>query len=241
MADYDGTPGNDKLTYPEHGTKDNDVYYGYEGNDTLDGGPGADVMYGGPSADHLHGDDINSETAAGTEVRVTVSGDAYQGQPEMRVLLGNEEIGRVHVTARHDIGEWQVLTFTAPGGVDAKQLRLEFVEDAYDEGIGDRNLWVAKVEANGKVFDALAGRLDPPQWSGDPEHAVLQEHGYVLPSKGALQFSLPPVTHSGLRILVSPNRASSWKFRTIPRSCKKPIRVRWLSSSKMPCASHIST
>jgi hypothetical protein len=49
----------------------------------------------------------------GTEVKVTVSGDAYLGQPEMRVLLDGKEIGGLRVAARHDIGDWQTLVFNA--------------------------------------------------------------------------------------------------------------------------------
>ena len=134
-----------------------------------------------------------ANTVEGTEVRVTVSGDAYLGQPEMRVLLDGAEIGRLQVAARHAIGEWQTLAFTAPGVVSVGELRIRFVEDAVapDPSDGDRNLWVAKVEVNGQAIDALAGTLVPeqkfPDATGKP---VPQAHGYVLPTAGDPVFDL---------------------------------------------------
>lgn len=129
-------------------------------------------------------------TVRGSEVRVTVSGDEFQGQPELRVLLDGKPIGGIRVTARHDLGEWTTLSFSAPRHVDPKRLELRFVEDAYAEHagtvIGDRNLWVAKVEVNGKSIDALAGHNATVDNAGEPGQA----HGYVMPRAGTLSFDL---------------------------------------------------
>lgn len=83
-------------------------------------------------------------------IKLSASGDSYEGSPQYRVLVDGVQVGGVQaVSAAHESGHWQTATFTAPSG-DFDNVRVEFLNDAYGGSAStDRNLYVAWIEVNG--------------------------------------------------------------------------------------------
>lgn len=103
---------------------------------------------------------------------VRASGDAWKGDPMVKVLADGKQIGSVtSVTADHAAGAWQDIAFTAPS--DIAELRIQFLND--DWGMRpdlDRNLYIDKVIVGGATLqaeDALYVRSTGSELLGDDQ------------------------------------------------------------------------
>ena len=95
----------------------------------------------------------------GSTVKVTASGDMYNGAPQFQLLLDGKPFGAVQtVTTAHSWSgnaAWQTFSFTLPDGARAADVGVQFLNDAYGTGKGqDRNLYVKSVEVDGKLAKA---------------------------------------------------------------------------------------
>jgi hypothetical protein len=93
-------------------------------------------------------------------IKLRVSGDHFNGNPEFQVVIDNHLIGANNgVQAVHDQHQWQDITLPT-GDLDpsiAHDVVVRFVNDASDGGRGtaeghDRNLFVDSLEFGGRVY-----------------------------------------------------------------------------------------
>jgi hypothetical protein len=88
-------------------------------------------------------------------ITVRVCGSALNGDPNFALTLNGRVIDATNlVTADRADGEWEVFTykgsFVTPG-VTAYRLGVQFTNDAFQAGVGDRNIWVDEVSLNGVI------------------------------------------------------------------------------------------
>ncbi|MFO1192128.1 MAG: carbohydrate-binding domain-containing protein [Rhodoferax sp.] len=127
---------------------------GASGNDTLRGGAGQDSLAGGDGADLLWGD-ADGEVASAmpiTSLSVVARGSVCEGVwPTMEVWLAGTRVQTVSVQS----SIWTAYTITVPTGTAAHSVDLVFTNDAYRPDLGqDRNLYVDRIEVNGRAFSA---------------------------------------------------------------------------------------
>ena len=92
--------------------------------------------------------------AEGDDVVVLkVSGDAYLGDPSFTVTVNGRVVGLGGpVIADNVEGEWQTFTFKGDFNLDGTdRVGVQFTNDAYKAGVGDRNLYVDAVTLNDDV------------------------------------------------------------------------------------------
>ena len=91
-----------------------------------------------------------------SEITLHVSGDHYNGAPQMRVSVDGVVIGTYTVTADRGSGQWQDVTITGDfGAAGPNNVQVEYINDAWGGvGVGDRNLVIDKITVNGTVFEA---------------------------------------------------------------------------------------
>ncbi len=151
-----GGGGNDAL----RGLGGNDRLFGDDGADHLYGGFGCDKLYGGNGSDNLVGDDP-TETGALEQVntlvihaRGTVCEDVW---PTMEVWINGVKVQTFSVSS----AGFAAYTVTSPLGMSARNVDILFVNDAYRSDLGqDRNLYLDRIEVNGRVLGAKdAGAL----------------------------------------------------------------------------------
>ncbi len=91
-------------------------------------------------------------------ITVRVCGSALNGDPNFALTLDGRVIDSTNlVSADQAEGEWEVFTFRGTfvtPGVTAYRVGVQFTNDAYQAGVGDRNLWVDQVSLNGVVNTA---------------------------------------------------------------------------------------
>jgi hypothetical protein len=111
-----------------------------------------------------------SSTSSGSDtLTLQVSGDQYNGDPQIEVFVDGQQIGGTYtVTADHSSGQTQTITIT--GNFDpsvAHQVQVEFVNDAWDgtswwsnggsaDG-HDRNVYVESISLNGQTLEGSQG------------------------------------------------------------------------------------
>lgn len=176
-----GAQGDDHLD----GGDGSDVLYGGGGNDTLVGGLGNDSLFGEQGDDTLYARGTSrangldrveflpgygrpdAATQPGNRIenviRVTASGDEWQGLPRVRLLLDGQEIGGpMTVTASRKKGQAQVLEFRTDANLEsARNIQLQFVNDAWGGSADkDRNAYIHNVNVNGVDLDARQARAE---------------------------------------------------------------------------------
>jgi hypothetical protein len=87
------------------------------------------------------------------DLKLTLSGDAYNGDPKAEVFVDGQSVGTVTVTADHAAGQWQDVVIKGNGrwadGTD-HSVQVKFLNDAYGGSpAADRNLYAKGVELNG--------------------------------------------------------------------------------------------
>ncbi|MEQ9326379.1 MAG: Ig-like domain-containing protein, partial [Rhodospirillales bacterium] len=140
---YDALGGDDTVT----GGDLADDITGGEGNDTLSGGAGDDVLTG--------------DGYGGNTLTVRLGGEAYQGDPHYQIKVNGEVVAEGDVTWSNngtygsmDDVVWQDVAVTLPDGIDPSTIEIEFTNDRYVRGSGDRNLIVDSITYNGTVLEA---------------------------------------------------------------------------------------
>jgi hypothetical protein len=93
-----------------------------------------------------------------SEIVLHVSGDQYQGSPNLRLYVDGKVVGNWTITADHRTGEWQDIRVTGNfGAAGPHEVSVAFTNDRYSgTAITDRNLIVDRIEVNGKVYEAEA-------------------------------------------------------------------------------------
>lgn len=135
-----------------------------------------------------------------TTVKVVVSGDADGSagnggpQAKMALLIDGKQIGsQVTVTAKHELGQWQTLTFnTALDSTKPHQIGVKFLNDwsNWKSGIGvingeDRNLYLDYVQVGSKAMQAEQGRFVN-------DGGVASAGSQLLSNNGTLNLTLSP-------------------------------------------------
>ncbi len=137
------------------GNAGNNTLDGGAGQDRLIGGHGNDRLYGGDGADTLFGDASQDEGPVPLRIDTLVvhaRGTACLGEwPLMQVWVGDVLVQSFRV-ASTQFGAYVV---TAPLGMAADTVSLVFGNDAYRPDLGqDRNLYVDRIEVNGRTMGA---------------------------------------------------------------------------------------
>ncbi len=101
-------------------------------------------------------------------VTVRVSGDAYKGDPNFALTVNGRVVDSTNVvTADHGEGEWDTLVFKGDFNLDGTdRVGIQFTNDLYTRGVGDRNLYVDSVTVNGETNgrDQAFFRGDTAYW-----------------------------------------------------------------------------
>lgn len=136
------------------GNLQNNLLLGGEGLDTLLGGGGHDILVGGAGNDSLvggEGDDFLNGGDDLAQLTIRAYGDEFQGYPVLVVRVNGIEIERRQVLATSQPGQEYVFETPFPAtAIDSVELRLE--EDAYVQGVGDKNLHIISVAVGGVVL-----------------------------------------------------------------------------------------
>ncbi|HSK38688.1 MAG TPA: carbohydrate-binding domain-containing protein [Arenibaculum sp.] len=86
-------------------------------------------------------------------VTLRVAGDAWNGDPLLRLLVDGEQVGAdTAVTARYGSG-WQELTFDLPAGGELDRFAVQFLNDRYEGKGMDRNLYLDRVKVGGVTLE----------------------------------------------------------------------------------------
>ena len=138
-------------------------------------------------------------TRSSNTLTLQVSGDQYDGDPQIEVFVDGQQVGGVYtVTADHTSGQTQ--TITIAGNFDpteAHQVQVKFINDAWDgtswwsDGSGpdghDRNVYVSSISLNGETLTGSQGTNNAFQGSDPTGHA----NEAVMDVNGTLSFNVP--------------------------------------------------
>jgi aryl-phospho-beta-D-glucosidase BglC (GH1 family) len=116
-------------------------------------------------------------------LKIRVAGDAWQGDPQFAIAVDGVRIGPVHaVTADHAAGEWnEVLIDLGRAALDASEIEIVFVNDAWGGAGKDRNLYVDWIEVGGVRHEGEAAALNTAmKYSTDPDAATMQIKGSIV-------------------------------------------------------------
>jgi Ca-dependent carbohydrate-binding module xylan-binding/Right handed beta helix region len=145
------------------------------------------------------GSSSNSTSTASDTLTLQVSGDQYNGDPQIEVFVDGQQAGGTYtVTADHTAGQTQTITIT--GNFDpttAHQVEVQFVNDAWDgtpwwsNGTGpdghDRNVYVESISLNGTTLNGSQGTDNAFQGEDPTGHATEA----TMNVNGTLTFNLP--------------------------------------------------
>jgi hypothetical protein len=141
----------------------------------------------------------SSGSSSSNTLTLQVSGDQYNGDPQIEVFVDGQQIGGTYtVTADHASGQTQTITIT--GNFDptsAHQVQVQFVNDAWDgtswwsnggtaDG-HDRNVYVESISLNGQTLNGSQG-TDAATNGGIP---AANANEAVMDVNGTLAFNVP--------------------------------------------------
>lgn len=135
-----------------------------KGGDALLTLPGGDtVLFKGVSAAAFTAGDFHFEGGASSggeggtgksTVVVRASADSWDGSPEFALSVDGKTVGGdTAVTTKHGSG-WQEFSFTVSGNSDPDTVVLRYLNDDWDGGAKDRNLYVDRITVNGHSYEA---------------------------------------------------------------------------------------
>lgn len=130
------------------------VLGGGAGDDVLNAGAGSDKLYGGEGSDVLNGDDA-TEPSPMELVRSLVihaKGSLCEGiWPTMEIWLAGTKVQSIAVAS----AEFAAYAIALGAGVTASSVDIVFTNDAARADLGqDRNLFVDRIEVNGRTLSA---------------------------------------------------------------------------------------
>jgi len=104
----------------------------------------------------LHGRAFRPTIGAGADtLALAMSEDAFQGDAQFTVTVDGKQIGGTQtVTASHAAGQTQLLDVLGTFGAGAHTASLNFLNDLYAPGVGDRNLYLDSASIDGKATPA---------------------------------------------------------------------------------------
>ena len=99
-----------------------------------------------------------STSGKGDTITFNLSEDAYNGDAQAIVYVDGKQLGGIHtITASHALGLSQSLTFTDAVGAGARNISVQFINDAWgDKATTDRNIYVDSVVIGGQLHDMNA-------------------------------------------------------------------------------------
>ncbi len=146
---------------------------------------------------------------AGNPLTLQVSGDNYNGDPQIEVFVDGTQVGSSSylVTADHSSGQWQTITIAGNfSSATAHQVQVEFTNDSWDgtswwasggssDG-HDVNVYVESISLNGVT---LEGSQAATNTATNGVVAVADANTAVMDTDGTLAFTVadPPATTSG--------------------------------------------
>ena len=99
-------------------------------------------------------------TGSTDQLVLTLSEDAFQGDAQFTVSVDGVQIGGVQsVTASHGAGGSQAFGFAAAMTLGQHQVSVSFLNDLWDPGLGDRNLYVDAIMVNGAAVPGAAATM----------------------------------------------------------------------------------
>ncbi len=108
---------------------------------------------------------------------LSLSEDAYLGNAQFNVSVDGKQVGgTMTATALHASGQSQMLDVLSTLSAGAHTLAIDFLNDAYSPGVGDRNLYLDSATLNGAAISGSALSLT---------HAGTQTVSFVMPAPQA--------------------------------------------------------
>ncbi len=88
---------------------------------------------------------------------LNLSEDAFQGDAQFTVSVDGQQLGAAQsVTASHGVGGSQAFSFASSMAPGPHQVSVTFLNDLWEPGIGDRNLYVDAITVNGAAMPGVA-------------------------------------------------------------------------------------
>jgi endoglucanase len=128
-------------------------------------------------------------TSGLSTITVHASGDQYQGDPLLELLVDGKQVGGLlDVSASHSAGQYQDFTVTGNfSSLTGHTVALQFVNDLYNGPGQDRNAYIDYISVNGHV---LQGEAATSNTASGP-YAYLDPHAAVMVANGTVSFNVP--------------------------------------------------
>lgn len=128
-----------------------------------------------------------------TSLSLSVSADAWQGDPQFIVQVDGKQVGGVQtVSASHAQGQWQTIDLSGDFGTDPSAVKIAFINDSFAGRGMDRNLYVKSLTFDGTVL------------AGDANRRHVGSNGVAaLYSNGSITFDVSHLGGSGAGTTVS--------------------------------------
>lgn len=89
-------------------------------------------------------------------LRIRVSGDSWQGNPEFNVTINGKLLSGFTTSADHSAGEWEEIIIRGNFNDEGPtEVRVDFVNDAWNGKGMDRNLYIEEVIYNNQMLSVL--------------------------------------------------------------------------------------
>ena len=124
----------------------------------------------------------DSQGNEGSSIVVTVGAQAYQGDPQFRILVDGEQVGGIHTaTGDYRNGDRQVVEIHGDFGADGPgKVEVDYINDVWGgHWTLDRNLYVESVEVNGTSYDPGDSHY-ARDWLSDTDGQSLMAYGGSL-------------------------------------------------------------
>ena len=150
-----------------------------------------------------------NEPSAENVLTLRVSGDSWEGDPQIVIKVDGVEVGTAVVTAQHRLGQWQEVMLRGTFS-EADAVEISFANDAWGgTATADRNVYVDRVTLDGRSVEAETG-INTAGWNAaDSAHMYsagtltvrLQADAPLVVPTTALELA-PATTTSTARCLI---------------------------------------
>ncbi|MEZ6104774.1 MAG: carbohydrate-binding domain-containing protein [Pirellulaceae bacterium] len=112
------------------------------------------------------GTSLARDSATVSQIDVRVGGQEFRGAPQMRLWVNGEALDYVFtIDADQRAGEYETISLIGDYGLGGPaDVRVEFLYDAYEAGVGDRNLIVDYIDVSRNSIRDRPGDPHVPQW-----------------------------------------------------------------------------
>jgi beta-glucanase (GH16 family) len=145
---------------------------------------------------------VSAPSGSSGSLSLTVSGDMFNGDPQIAVLVDGKQVGTYDVSAHHSQGQTE--TINVSGTFDptlAHQVQVQFLNDGWDGASGDgndRNVYVESVTLNGTTIQGQNFASNNASLGYDS----LDPHAAVMLGNGTSAYNFAP-NASGLSLKVA--------------------------------------